>query len=107
MKISFLPQTGLGKWSLKLIAAFFGLFILAQFIVAAGNSRGALDDSFNIYQILIMATMIPAGICGIAAFITGIISIIRHKERAVLIILATAIGFLILFFVLGELISPH
>jgi hypothetical protein len=55
----------------------------------------------------IMAAMIPAVICGIAALITGLISIIKNKERSLLVFLAVAIGLLILFFMLGEFLVPH
>lgn len=54
-----------------------------------------------------MAAMIPAVICGIAALITGLISIIKNKERSLLVFLAVAIGLLILFFMLGEFLVPH
>jgi len=102
------PKTKLGKWAVRLIAGFFLLFILVQIIAAVGRNQGAFDsDSFNAYQILIPATIIPAGICGIAAFFTGIISIIKSKERSVLVFLTTVIGFLVLIFVLGEILVPH
>lgn len=102
------PKTKLGKWSVWLIIVFFVLFILVQIIAAVGHSQGAFDsDSAKIYQILIPITIIPAGICGIAAFFTGIISIIKIKERSVFVSLATAIGFFVLIFVLGEILVPH
>ena len=48
-----------------------------------------------------------AGISGIAAFITGIISIIREKERSVSVYLAVAIGLIVLIVALVQIISPH
>ena len=103
-----IPKTFLGKWSVGLIAAFFGLFLLTQIIAAVGRSRGAFDSSsVNIYQILIPVTIIPAGLSGIAAFITGIMSIIKNKERSISVIVATIIGFLVFDFVLGEILFPH
>ena len=103
-----MPKTTLGRWSVWLIVAFFVLFILVQIIAAVGRSQGAFDsDSFTIYQILIPITIIPAGICGIAAFVTGILSIIQSRERSVFVFLGTAIGMFVLFFVLGEVFLPH
>ena len=100
-----MPKTRFGKWSVLLIVVFFVLFILVQITAAVGRNQGAFDsDSFNAYQILIPITIIPAGICGIAAFLT---SIVKSKERSVSVILATAIGLLVLIFVLGEILSPH
>jgi len=87
-----MPKTCLGKWSGWLIVVFFLLFIPVQIIAAVGRDQGAFDrDSFNIFQILIPITIIPAGICGIAAFITGIINILKSKERSILVIIATFI----------------
>lgn len=103
-----MPKTKLGKWSVRLIIVFFGLFIFVQIIAAVGRSQGAFDsDSFNIYQLLIPITIIPAGICGIAAFLTGIISVVKSKERSVFVFLVTAIGFFVLLFILGEILVPH
>lgn len=73
-----MPITKLGKWSVWLIIVFFVLFILVQIIAAVGRSQGAFNsDSLNAYQLLIPITIIPAGICGLAALFTGIISIIK------------------------------
>ena len=67
-----------------------------------------MSDENNLAPLLLIpATIIPAGICGIAAFFTGIISIIKSKERSVLVFLTTVIGFLVLIFVLGEILVPH
>ncbi len=103
-----MPKTRFGKWSVWLIIIFFALFILVQIIAAVGRGQGAFErDSFNIYQILIPSTIIPAGICGIAAFITGMMSILKRKEQSALVFLAVAIGFFVIFFVLGEILFPH
>jgi hypothetical protein len=57
-----------------------------------------------------LALTIPillAGISGVSAFVTGIISIIKSKERSVLVFLTTTIGFFVLVFWLGEFLFPH
>jgi len=103
-----MPKTKLGRWSVWLIIVFFVLFILVQIIAAVGRSQGAFDsNSLNVFQILIPIIIIPAGICGIAAFFTGMISIIKSKDRSVFVFFATAIGFFVLIFLLGEILSPH
>ena len=108
MKVDFVPKTRLGQWSVRLIVAFLLLFFLAQIVVAVGRSQGAFETgSLNVYQILIPAAIIPAGICGVAAFLTGLISIIKHKEHSILVFISTIIGFLVLTFVLGEFLFPH
>lgn len=106
--VSTMPKTRLGKWSVGLIGVFFLLFILAQIIAAIGRSQGAFEpERMGIYQILMPVMIIPAGIAGIAAFFCGIISIIKHKERSIFVFIATIIGFLVLTFVLGEILFPH
>jgi len=106
--VSIMPKTRLGKWSMWLIVIFFLLFILAQIIAAVGRSQGAFDNgSANIYQILIPITIIPAGISGLCAFFSGIWAIIKYKERSILVFISTAVGFLVLTFVLGEFLFPH
>jgi hypothetical protein len=46
-------------------------------------------------------------ISGIAAFVTGLISIIKSKERSILVFLVVVVGVLALLFLLGEVIFPH
>ena len=56
---------------------------------------------------LISIPMFCAGISVILAFFIGLIAIIKHKERAILVFLITLFGFLALIFILGEFLSPH
>jgi uncharacterized membrane protein YeaQ/YmgE (transglycosylase-associated protein family) len=44
---------------------------------------------------------------GIAAFLTGLLAIIRNKERAFLVFISTIIGALLILFLAGEIASPH
>lgn len=71
--------------------------------MASGQRGGATFFS----NLALSVPMLIAVISGISAFFTGIIGIIRSKERSVLTFIATIIGFLILFFVLGEFLVPH
>ena len=103
MKIYFIPKTRLGKWSIWLIIAFIVLFIIFQLLVASGQRGGATFFS----NIALSVPMLIAGVSGISAFFTGIIGIIKSKERSVLVFIATIIGFFILFFVVGEFLVPH
>jgi len=103
-----MAKTRLGKWSLRLIVVFFALIILVQIIAAVGRAMGAFDSkSLNVFQLLMPIIIVPAGMCGIAAFATGILSIIKSKERSVFVFFSTAIGLFVLLFVLGEFLFPH
>lgn len=100
MKITFLPKTKLGKWSAALMIGFFLFFIILQILVISGQ-RG---PGFNPF---LAAAVVPAGICSIASFLTGITAIVKKEERAIFVFLVTLFGFFILFFIIGEFLSPH
>jgi len=103
MRIHFKPTTTLGKWSAWLIFAF--AVSLASFgILVASGQRGG--DTFFSNPILTIPILVAAT-SGIAAFITGLISIVRRKERSISAYVAVAFGLVVLVFVLGEIIFPH
>lgn len=102
--IIFIPKFTLGRWSVGLIIAFFVLLAIGNFIVKIQGPRA--DQTFFDNPILSIP-MLLAGASGIAAFFTGIIAIVKKKERAVLVIVSTLLGFFILIFVIGEFIFPH
>jgi flagellar biosynthesis protein FliQ len=103
MKLHFIPKTRLGRWSIWLIIAFILLLISFQLLVISGQRGG--DTFFS--NLVLSIPMLLAAISGISAFFTGIIGIIKSKERAVLVFVATIIGLFILVFVLGEFLVPH
>ncbi len=105
MRITILPKTPLGKWSVGLAIAFILLFVLFQILVATGL-RGAMVGSRSIPYLNWNLALYASGLSGIAALVTGIIGIIR-KERAIPVFLATLIGLFVLFFLLGKFLVPH
>lgn len=109
-RIGFLPKTKLGRWSLGLAAAMPVLFLIGTSLtnslyesVPAG--RTILED-ISLRPALAL-TMLAAMISGISAFIIGLIAIIKQKERALLVYIATSAGAFLAVFLLGELIFPH
>jgi len=79
VNISILPKTFLGRWSVGLTIAFilfFGLAgVLTDFIF--------FSSGFNPVLAVIL-TIIYIGTSG-AAFVTGLISMIKNRERSVLV----------------------
>ncbi len=72
----------------------------------ASGQRSEVGAAF--FDNLILAIpILLAGISGVSAFLTGVIGIIKSKDRSVLVFIATIIGFFILFFVLGEVLFPQ
>lgn len=103
MKI--LPATKLGKWSLMLLAGFFLLFIFtAVVIIGLFHQEGGDSFTDNLY---ISIPMFSAFGCAIAAIVTGVVSVWKYKERALLIYLPIILGLLITYFIIGELLTPH
>jgi site-specific recombinase len=101
--VNIFPTTKLGKWSVGLIinfGIFLGLFI---YIVSLGYRGG--DTFFS--QPALATPIIIAGASGVASFITGIVSIIKHTKRSILVLVSTTLGFLVTLFMLGEILSPH
>lgn len=98
-----MPKTKIGKWSVGLLIAFIVFLVIGNIIVASGQEGG--DTIFD--NLYISIPMILAALCAIAALITGLVSIIKNKERSVLVIIATLIGLIITWFVFGELLIPH
>jgi predicted Abi (CAAX) family protease len=103
VRIAVLPKTSWGKWSVGLIAAFI-LFLALFLILVLSGQRGG-ETFFS--NLLLTVPMLIAGTCGVAAFVTGLIGIIKSKERSILVYLAILIGFEILVFGLGEFLVPH
>ena len=98
MRISILPKTSLGKWSIGLAAAFILINILSVVLTGLGGvGPGPVGPIIGVA----FATS------GIAALVTGLISIIKSKERSILVILAVAVGAFVVIFGLGEFLYPH
>lgn len=98
-----MPKTILGKWSLGLIAAFIILFGLGQLEVAMGQTGG--ETFFD--NPLLSLTMLGAVLTAVAAFVVGLVAVIKQRERSWLVYLAMLIGAWILTFALGEFLGPE
>ncbi len=103
MRISLKPRTIMGKWSIGLIIAFFLFFAVFLILIALGQRGG--DTFFS--NLALTIPMLLAGVSSVSALVTGIIGIVKSRERSVLVFLATAIGLIVLIFSLGEVIFPH
>jgi len=96
MKSRLFPKSRFGKWTVGLISFFLLAFTLL-FIFAE-----VLDViPFDIVRILGATTVIAS----IIAFFTGIIAILKNKERSVLVYLSTIIGFVVISFIIGSMID--
>jgi hypothetical protein len=107
MKSDLWPKTILGKWSISLVIAAILLFVVFVIEVALGFRGGDTLDLSDFSQIAPGIPDMLAGVSILSAGITGIISIVKHEERAILVFLAAAMSIFALVFILGELLFPH
>jgi hypothetical protein len=82
--ISFLPKTSLGIWSVGLTISFILLFFLI----------GALtgSDPFGFNPVLAVVFKIIFASVPIAILVTGLISMIKRKERSIVVLVSMVIG---------------
>lgn len=104
------PDTNAGKWSLWLIVAMPLFFLLGSLFmntlypsIPSGDSilqDIALRPSLSIFMFSGMAA-------GVLAFFSGLLAILRQKERSIFVFASTLIGSLMLLFLIGEVVFPH
>lgn len=109
MKIRILPKTRLGKWSAGFGAGFaFYFIVLSPIIMALSQQQtGEVAVLNQVTRSFLIAIGLAVMASGLLAFITALISLVKYKERAVLIYLAALIGLFAVVFLLGEFLVPH
>jgi len=89
MRISILPKSTLGRWSVCLAIAFVLFFVLAG-VLSDLAGIALLGPGFNPVLAVIL-TIVFVGISG-AAFVTGLISVIKNRERSVLVFVSMVVS---------------
>jgi hypothetical protein len=108
MEINFTPKTRAGKWAMRFTIAFAALYLVSVGIVGLTQKQingEIIMDSW--VQPFLAVFGISAIVCGILAFIFGMLSFIKYKEKTIFIYIALLVGFLVLSFILGEFLIPH
>lgn len=102
-----MPKTILGKWSVGLFVAFIIVVLVPMVADLTGQSGGnTIFDNLYLFGNLYLPGFLGA-ITGIAAFITGLIGIVKFKERSILVFIATVVGFFVLFLVGSDIVSLY
>ena len=109
MEMNFTPKSYLGKLSVVLIVFMPIFFYIGMSFVDFYESipAGRTIQHDIIVRPGIALPMLAGFISGIAAFFTGIIGIIRKKDRSILVFFSTAMGFFVLLWCLAEILFPH
>lgn len=102
-KTVVLPQTLLGRLSLRLLA-LFGLAMVALFSLAASGQTGGETFLDNLW--LASAGLIAA-ISVISSGVLAALAVVARGERAILSYATMAIGLFAAVFIAGEFLSPH
>ncbi len=105
-----LPITALGKWSVGLIVAMPILFIIGSFLANSLYTSIPAGDTILAdiaARPALALTMLAGMAAGISAFITGLLAIIRRKDNALLIYVASVIGALLVLLLASEILFPH
>ncbi|XUW99975.1 MAG: hypothetical protein TUN42_08770 [Dehalogenimonas sp.] len=86
--MSFLPTTIFGKWLVWLIVAFFVLVMIGRALVAMeqGGQEIAVTSGFPV------VASISAMAAGLASFVTGMIGLIKFRERALTVLRSVIAG---------------
>jgi len=92
-----MPKTKLGKWA----GGFLAVFLV--FLVALILGMNLLGIGPGTPLIVIVGTC--AMIAGVAAFITGAVSLMKFKDRSLVVMLATILGFIAVVIVIMEVIE--
>ncbi len=109
MRLSFIPETFLGKCSVALIVAMPIFFYIGMSFVGFYESIPAGKTILHdiVARPGIALPMLAGFVCGITAFFTGIMGIIKKKDCSSLIFISTAVGFLMLLWCFAEVLFPH
>lgn len=83
MKITILPKTHFGWWSIGLVLISILFFIASEIILGPG-------PDYNMGLAYVLTAIVE--VIAVAAFITGLISIIREKERSILVFVAVVVS---------------
>jgi hypothetical protein len=105
-----MPKTILGKWSLGLILAMFALIALGSSLTnslyESVSAGGTIFADIISRPALVISMLVGFG-AGISSFVIGLVSIIKQKERSLLVYVATIIGAFLTVLLISEFLFPH
>ncbi len=88
-RMSFLPKSRLGWWSVLMLLACLVLFIVAELVL---GSLGNENRSVPAIALTAVTGMVAAG-----ALAAGTISVVKNRERSVVVFVVMALGLYQLF----------
>jgi hypothetical protein len=105
-----MPRSTLGKWSIGLIVAMPLLFTIGMSfthsLYESVPAGGTILRDIAVRPALAL-TMLAGMAAGVSAFVTGLLSILRQKDHALLVYVSSLIGALLMLFLIAEVAFPH
>ena len=104
------PNTNLGKWSVGLIIAMPILFFIGSALtdtLYSGIPSGDTILADIAARPALALTMLAGMAAGVSALLTGLLAILRQKDHALLVYVATLFGALETLFLIAEILYPH
>ena len=105
-----LAKTPLGKWSIGFAGITPVLWLIGGALSSAFYESASAGDTLLedlAARPILASTMLAAMIAGICTFMTGAAAIIGQKESARVVYLTTALGAVLMLFLIGEFVFPH
>lgn len=105
----FLPKTKLGMYAVVFIIVT--IVLVAIIIVAAMNINTTRSDTGFFGNMPLAVMTLGAFSCAVISMVTGLIVVIKNKERSAIVYLCILIGAFIIYFgiaqVVGEITGSH
>lgn len=109
MCMKILPQT---RWGTVAV----GLIVLMVVLLVAGMNAVQLYDGVAAGKTILLdiearplvaLTMLAGFAAGLTSLACSTVALLRHKDRALLVVVAFVIGLLLAVFLAAEIVSPH
>lgn len=102
-----MPKTRLGRWAGGLAAAFVALVLFSVLTIGRQNMAG-VEGGVSWLQpgepvAIGLGTFMLA--TGLASFVAGLVSLIKLKDRSIVVILAVIVGLLAVLILVMELLE--
>ena len=100
-RVTFPPSSALGRWSLRTFLAFVLFLVVAQLpIFSIDPDAPVYANPWHYGSILLTLGF------ALATALTGIVAVVRRKERSVLVFTAIALTTALLVFAVADIRAP-
>ncbi len=102
--LRIMPSTQLAVWSLWLIVLFVAVLASVTLTTQIFNLQGGETFTDNLFVSKPMLVAMGVAIC---AFVIGVLSVARYKERSLIVAIPILLGLVVVIYLLGELVITN